>query len=102
MRRHPIGRSTFGGWSTFTSVSAVSAFIVISAIGPRARAAEAPRVEHVVVVIWDGLRPDSVNERDTPTLFKLAAEGTSFTNHHCVYPSSTEVNGATLSTGGYP
>ncbi len=102
MRRHLSGRSTFEGWTTFTCASAVSAFIVISAIGPRARAAEAPRVEHVVVVIWDGLRPDSVNERETPTLFKLAAEGTSFTNHHCVYPASTEVNGATLSTGGYP
>ncbi|HEY2146606.1 MAG TPA: alkaline phosphatase family protein [Pirellulales bacterium] len=71
-------------------------------IATAARAAEAPRAEHVVIVIWDGLRPDSVNEHDTPILFKLAAGGTTFTNHHCVYVSSTEVNGAALATGGYP
>jgi arylsulfatase A-like enzyme len=62
----------------------------------------AGRVEHAVVVVWDGLRPDSVNEQDTPTLFRLAAEGTTFANNHCVYVSSTEVNGTALATGGYP
>ena len=57
---------------------------------------------HVVVVVWDGLRPDSVSEEDTPTLAKLAREGVFFTRHHAVYPSSTEVNGTAMATGCYP
>jgi predicted AlkP superfamily pyrophosphatase or phosphodiesterase len=70
---------------------------------PKRLMADSPaRAEHVVVVVWDGLRPDSVNEQDTPTLFKLAKEGTTFAQNHCVYISSTEVNGTAIATGGYP
>jgi predicted AlkP superfamily pyrophosphatase or phosphodiesterase len=60
------------------------------------------RADHVVVVVWDGLRPDTVNEQDTPALCRLAKRGTTFANHHCVYLSSTEVNGTALATGDYP
>ncbi len=62
----------------------------------------AGKVEHVVVVVWDGLRPDSINAQDTPTLYKLAAEGVFFKNHHPVYVSSTEVNAVALATGATP
>jgi arylsulfatase A-like enzyme len=58
--------------------------------------------EHVVVVVWDGLRPDSVTEADTPTLAKLAKSGVFFANHHAVFLSSTVVNGTALATGCYP
>jgi arylsulfatase A-like enzyme len=76
---------------------------LIVAAAPRIAIADAPaRAEHVVVVVWDGLRPDSVNEQDTPALFKLSKEGTTFANHHSVYVSSTEVNGTAIATGGYP
>ena len=57
---------------------------------------------HVVVVVWDGMRPDFVTEQDTPTLWKLAREGVTFRNHHSVYPSATMVNGTALVTGIYP
>ena len=57
---------------------------------------------HVVVVVWDGMRPDFVSERNTPTLWKLAREGTTFRNHHPVYPSATMVNGTAMVTGVYP
>ncbi len=60
------------------------------------------RAEHVVIVVWDGLRPDSVTERDTPALFRMGQTGTTFANHHSVYVSSTEANGAALATGCYP
>src|SRR5436309_1708086 len=43
-----------------------------------------------------------VTQRYTPTLHKLAQEGVRFGNHHSVYLSSTEVNGAAISTGAYP
>jgi predicted AlkP superfamily pyrophosphatase or phosphodiesterase len=57
---------------------------------------------HVVVVVWDGMRPDFVSEKITPTLWKLAHEGVTFRNHHAVYPSATQVNGTALVTGVYP
>src|SRR5205085_4019397 len=57
---------------------------------------------HVVVVVWDGMRPDFVTERHTPTLWKLAQDGVTFAHHHSVYPTATHVNGAALATGVYP
>ena len=62
----------------------------------------APNDRHVVVVVWDGMRPDFVSERITPTLWKLAREGVTFRHHHSVYPTATDVNGAALATGVYP
>jgi arylsulfatase A-like enzyme len=56
----------------------------------------------VVVLVWDGLRPDFVTEQTTPTLWKLAMGGVTFANHHSAYITTTEVNGAVLATGVYP
>jgi arylsulfatase A-like enzyme len=60
------------------------------------------QAEHVVVVVWDGMRPDFVSPQYTPTLHALAARGVFFKNHHSTYVTSTEVNGAALSTGMFP
>jgi arylsulfatase A-like enzyme len=57
---------------------------------------------HIVVVVWDGMRPDFVSEQNTPALWKLSREGVTFGNHHAVYPSATIVNGTALVTGVYP
>jgi arylsulfatase A-like enzyme len=57
---------------------------------------------HIVVVVWDGMRPDFVTKENTPTLWKLSGEGVTFHNHHAVYPSATNVNGTALVTGVYP
>src|SRR5437899_1368794 len=57
---------------------------------------------HVVVVVWDGMRPDFVSEQNTLALWKLSREGVTFRNHHSVYPSATMVNGTALVTGIYP
>ena len=56
----------------------------------------------VVIVVWDGMRPDFVTKENTPTLWKLSGEGVTFRNHHAVYPSATNVNGTALVTGVYP
>jgi arylsulfatase A-like enzyme len=58
--------------------------------------------QHVVVVVWDGMRPDFVTEQNTPTLWRLAQAGVTFRNHHAVYPSATMVNGTAMVTGIYP
>ena len=62
----------------------------------------AGQAEHIVVVVWDGMRPDFITEKYTPALHKLAREGVFFGNHHAVYLSATEVNGTALATGAYP
>ena len=53
-------------------------------------------------MVWDGLRPDSITEETTPTLARLGREGVTFSRHHPVYPSTTEVNGTAMATGCYP
>ena len=79
------------------------AWIVCSAALHPTLAAESPQSDrHVVVVVWDGMRPDFMSAENTPVLWKLAQEGVNFRNHHAVYPSATEVNGAALATGTYP
>lgn len=60
------------------------------------------KAEHVVVIVWDGMRPDFITPQYTPTLHELARNGVFFKNHHPVYISSTEVNGTTLATGVHP
>lgn len=56
----------------------------------------------MVVVVWDGMRPDFITPQYTPNLYKMAREGVFFKAHHCVYVSSTQVNGAAIGTGFYP
>ena len=58
--------------------------------------------KHLVLVVWDGMRPDFANASNCPTLFQLSQEGSTFTKHHAVYPSATEVNGTVLATGVNP
>lgn len=58
--------------------------------------------KHVILVVWDGMRPDFVNVTNTPALFALANRGVFFAHNHPAYVSSTEVNGTALATGDYP
>lgn len=58
--------------------------------------------KHVVVIVWDGMRPDFISGRNTPTLYELMHRGVFFANNHAVYLTSTEVNGTALATGDYP
>ncbi len=56
----------------------------------------------VVLMVWDGLRPDLVTQRDTPNLFRLAREGVRFDKHHSMFPTLTMVNATALATGAPP
>jgi len=81
----------------------MSMLVLVFSFGVSSLATDAPKSDrHVVVVVWDGMRPDFVSEETTPTLWKLAGEGVTFRNHHAVYPSATQVNGTALVTGVYP
>jgi arylsulfatase A-like enzyme len=56
---------------------------------------------HIVLVL-DGLRPDSINAADTPNLHRLRTEGVDFPNSHAVFPTVTRVNAASIASGMYP
>jgi arylsulfatase A-like enzyme len=65
-------------------------------------ASAAGKAEHIVVIVWDGMRPDFITPQYCPHLYSLATNGVFFRNHHPAYISSTEVNGAALATGVHP
>lgn len=71
------------------------------AIGPASAVAKGV-AEHIVVVVWDGMRPDFITPQYTPTLYNMARDGVFFRNHHSAYISSTEVNGTAIATGMHP
>jgi arylsulfatase A-like enzyme len=72
------------------------------AAGVRAGEPVPPPPHRVVVVVFDGMRPDFISAETTPTLWRLSQEGVFFAHHHPVYLSATEVNGTALATGAYP
>jgi arylsulfatase A-like enzyme len=79
-----------------------SAVASSSAPAPRA-ASSKPRQPKVIVFVWDGLRPDSVSQDNTPNLLRLRdREGVNFTDQHAVYPTFTMMNAAAFATGAYP
>src|SRR6266496_880855 len=83
--------------------TSMSILVLVFCLGVVGFSADAPKSDrHVVVVVWDGMRPDFVSEKTTPTFWQLAREGVTFRNHHAVYPSATMVNGTALVTGVYP
>jgi arylsulfatase A-like enzyme len=83
-----------------------SAALVLALLAPLA-AAQAPQPGATkatlhLVLVWDGLRPDSISAADTPNLYRLRAEGVSFAHSHAVFPTVTRVNATSLATGTYP
>ncbi len=93
--------SLTGSFGTIARLSCAFALACAPfATAPQARAKG--KAEHVLVVVWDGMRPDFVRPQYCPTLYSLATNGVFFRRNHCAYISSTEVNGAALATGVHP
>ncbi|MCL2724075.1 MAG: alkaline phosphatase family protein [Polyangiaceae bacterium] len=55
-----------------------------------------------IIMVWDGLRPDSVNATDTPNLYALRQSGVNFSDNHSTYPTFTMMNGSSFATGSFP
>jgi predicted AlkP superfamily pyrophosphatase or phosphodiesterase len=55
-----------------------------------------------IIMVWDGLRPDSVDAHTTPNLYALRQSGTNFTDNHATYPTFTMMNGSSFATGSFP
>jgi predicted AlkP superfamily pyrophosphatase or phosphodiesterase len=57
-------------------------FTALLLILASAHAFAAGTAARVVVVVWDGMRPDFVTAETTPALCSLAKQGVTFRNHH--------------------
>src|SRR6202030_2758922 len=55
-----------------------------------------------LVLVLDGLRPDSITEQETPHLWRLRQEGGNFPNGHAGFPTVTRANAAAIGSGVYP
>src|SRR5262245_62463922 len=49
-----------------------------------------------VVLVLDGLRPDSITADETPNLWRLRQEGVNFLNGHAVFPTVTRANATAM------
>ena len=87
---------------SFAALLLASSLVVTPVIAADVAAPAKGKAEHVLVVVWDGMRRDFITPEYTPTLYELARQGVFFKRHHPVYISSTEVNGTAIATGAYP
>jgi predicted AlkP superfamily pyrophosphatase or phosphodiesterase len=83
---------------TRLSFTLAIAATIATAAGP----AMAGKATLNLVLVLDGLRPDSITEQETPNLWRLREEGVNFTNGHAVFPTVTRANAAAIGTGVYP
>lgn len=56
----------------------------------------------VVLVVFDGLRPDHITLERMPSLHALATRGVMSWQHHALFPTVTRVNASALATGTGP
>jgi arylsulfatase A-like enzyme len=82
------------------SLAAAVAAIIVS-IGAAGPAAAGKAVLNLVLVL-DGMRPDSITVGETPNLWRLREEGVNFLNGHSVFPTVTRVNATAIGSGAYP
>ena len=85
-------------------LSLATALLIACSAAPSARTqAQAPAhaSRRMIVFVWDGMRPDSISETDTPHLAALAKRGTFFADNHSSYPTFTMMNAAAFATGSF-
>ena len=80
----------------FLTFLSAAAFAALPALTARAGA------HHVLVVVMDGLRPESALSGDMPALSRLAQDGVVFSNFHSAFPSGIGADTAVVSTGCFP
>ncbi len=84
------------------AVALASALILCACSGATSSNVTAPTPTRTIIMVWDGLRPDSVNPIDTPNLHALREKGVDFTDNHATYPTFTMMNGSSFATGSFP
>ncbi len=74
-------------------------------MAPQARAdrlAQPARRLKVVLVVFDGLRPDHITPARMPRLHAVSTRGVMSLHHHSLFPTVTRVNASALATGTGP
>src|SRR5438094_8906171 len=81
--------------SSLHAIAGVAFLLAACATAPEKRAA--PQTDrNVIVVVWDGLRPDTIDASLTPNLARLRDEGTEFADNHPTYPTLTRLYSGSL------
>jgi arylsulfatase A-like enzyme len=80
-------------------LAASAALLVVLSNSPSALQTPSASRRNVILFVADGLRHDSVNERDTPALWKVRTQGVHFVNSHSVFPTFTTPNASAIATG---
>jgi predicted AlkP superfamily pyrophosphatase or phosphodiesterase len=97
----PTATPTFAPTRTPEPQTLTTPIAVISTPAP-ASAGTAGAIEHVVLISIDGLRPDALEQANTPTLDGLRARGAYHPASQAVLPSVTLVNHASMLGGMTP
>ncbi len=87
------------------SLAAAASLSLLSACGGgngSGQIAYPPAAHRTIIMVWDGLRPDSINPTDTPNLYALQQAGVNFTDNHSTYPTFTMMNSSSFATGSFP
>jgi predicted AlkP superfamily pyrophosphatase or phosphodiesterase len=78
------------------------AFLLTCVLSPARVLAQAPRVEHVVIVGVDGLSPDGVQQAKAPNLARMMKEGAYTLHARGVMPTVSSPNWASMIMGAGP
>src|SRR5256885_7474832 len=81
---------------------AAALFLFLSCATGSGQRGSAPPERNVLIVVWDGLRPDAIDAARAPNLARLREAGTEFTHNHSTHPPFTMMNSASFATGRLP
>jgi hypothetical protein len=62
----------------------------------------APTTQRTIIMVWDGLRPDSVNPTDTPNLCAMRQQGREFRRQPLDLPDVHDDERLVLCDGSFP
>ena len=82
--------------------SLVAALSILAMLAASSWAEPKPSGNPGLVIVIEGLRPESFTPSLMPNLHSLSKRGVTFNNHHAVFPIVTVVNAASITTGAYP
>src|SRR5260370_33354708 len=80
----------------------LAGLVAMAAIPGASLPASAGRATLNIVLVLDGLRPDSITPEETPNLWRLRQEGVSFINGHSGFPTDTPGHATVIRTGPSP
>ena len=83
-------------------LAALAAGTLLAACAGNNTPLSSPTATRTVIMVWDGLRPDSVNATDTPNLYAMRTTGVNFNDNHSTFPTFTMMNGSSFATGSFP